>query len=132
VRLPVFLARTGWSIGFGGHDGSSFELKLGEKRKMVMLVKAGGEFSRQDVLSSAGRDIVIEVRVGGILVGGMTYAIDPERTHAVSGGDASTKCNGKAQDLLRCLDLNVGEVSKVCVKKVTLDIELKGDCGCKD
>ncbi len=132
VRLPDFLARTGWGITFSGVEGS-FELKPEEKRKMVMQVKEGREFSAQDVLSAADRDILMEVRLDGILIGGMTYVIDPERTKAVGGGGgSSTKCNDKAQDLLRCLDLNAGEVSKVCVKKVSLDIELKGDCGCKD
>ncbi len=131
VRVPDFLARTGWSLGFSGHDGSSFQLKPGEKRKMVMLVKEGRDFSKQEVLDSIERELVVEVRVGGILIGGMTYVIDPERTRAVRGGPASsTKCNGKAQELLRCLDLNAGEVSKVCVKKVSLEIELEGECGC--
>ncbi|MEO8429124.1 MAG: hypothetical protein ABI651_18690 [Verrucomicrobiota bacterium] len=134
VRLPAFLARNGWAITFKDHDAAAFELKPGEKRKLVMQVKQGRTFSKEDVLASAERDIVVEIRVGGMLMGGMTYAIDPERTRAVNGqADSSTdKCGAKAQDLLRCLALNAGQVSKVCVKKVSLDIEIKGDCGCDD
>jgi hypothetical protein len=44
--------------------------------------------------------------------------------------DDMTKCNDAANDMLQCLNLRGGKVARVCVKKVSLDIELDNDCKC--
>jgi hypothetical protein len=65
-----------------------------------------------------------------MLIGGMTYYIDPDLKEP-SGGTrgAGRDCRDAAQKLLDCLKVG-GDVKDVCVKKVTLDVEMNRKCGC--
>jgi zinc metalloprotease ZmpB len=66
------------------------------------------------------------------LLGGMSYHVDPN-LKTTSGGKqpGGQHCDGAAQKLLDCLKVGGGKkVKKVCVKKVSIDIELDNDCGC--
>ncbi len=131
VALPRVLAQKGWSVGFKDIPDSRFTLAAGERRAVALQVTPGLNFSRDDIDNTLDRDIRVELYGDGALFGGMTYRIDPNMKEPVNfPGKVSDSCNDKAQDLLDCLDLGAQKVKKICVKKVSLDIELDNDCGC--
>lgn len=67
------------------------------------------------------------------LLGGMSYYVDPSLKQPSGGRPTGKDCDGAAQKLLDCLKVGGGKkVKKVCVKKVSVDIELDNDCGCCD
>jgi hypothetical protein len=79
VVLPPFLQTKGWRLDFP-QTGSRFTVKnfdrVGVLVKMKMI--AGQPFSRQDVINSRDRDIVVRMISEDGLIGGMTYRIDPD------------------------------------------------------
>lgn len=78
VELPPLLARNGWQVRFKGISENRFVLKPGEKRKIVLDVKPGRTFSRKQVETARDRAISVQLFANGILLGGMTYQLDPE------------------------------------------------------
>lgn len=133
LNMPPALQERGWGIAFDGIGaGNKFTLRAGEKRKIVLRVKPGTSFGASAFSGTANSGIEIELLADGILIGGMSYHIDPELKQ-VSGGKKPKDhpCQGPGQDLLDCLQVSGGrKVKKVCVRKVSLDIELDGDCDC--
>jgi hypothetical protein len=124
----------GWQVVFLNPGGGSFTLSARGSRKIHIGLKAGGEFTAADV-SAAGTQarIVVSAKINGYIFGGITYQLDPNmKTPPVEvflGGDSPNDCTETAHHLLECLKLPCGEVKSVCVKKVTLEIELKNrDC----
>lgn len=80
-ELPRVLESRGWKLGFGGLDGTKFHLEAGEKRRIVPL-SAGSQFTGEDVRREADRDVVVSLYGDGILLGGMSYRLDPEMCKA--------------------------------------------------
>jgi hypothetical protein len=82
VQLPKFLASAGWKLELEGVEPKGMVLKPSRRRREVHLrLQAGEPFETATVAEAeAARDsdIRIELRVGGNLVGGMTYRIDPK------------------------------------------------------
>lgn len=71
--------------------------------------------------------------IDGIVIGGMTYRIDPKIKGIVSerpaDNDGSTTCNKSAQNLLDCLGLPNKNVKSAKIRKVTVDVTFKDeDC----
>jgi hypothetical protein len=134
VNLPPFLTQRGWQAAFLNPGGASFTLPSRGSRKIQIGLKAGGEFSAADVVA-AGKQagIVVSAKINGYIFGGITYQLDPSlKTPPVEvppGGGPHRGCTETAQHLLECLKLSCGDVKSVCVKKVTIDIELK-NCDC--
>ncbi len=128
-ELPTFLKDAGWQIQFRQTD-NKFELKPGEKRKIIIDVVKGNDFTPEQAKTSAERDINVYVYGNGQLLGGMTYRVDPDKKAPGYVPGVKGKCKDKAQDLLKCLNLGDASVKHVCVKKVSLDIELNNDCSC--
>ena len=132
ATLPAVLAAKGWKLKFVDIPTNAFSLNAGEKRKVHMELQPGSEFTKADILGAANRLISVDLFANGILLGGMSYYIDPN-LKTVSGGKqpGGKDCGGAAQDLIDCLKIGDGKkVKKVCVKKVSIDIELDNDCGC--
>lgn len=133
TNLPSTLAERGWSIGFEGLEpGNRFLLQSGEKRRITIRLNPGAGFAASDIAGDPERLIKLHLYADDLLIGGMSYYIDPELKH-VSGGQPPNgrDCDDKAQDLIECLDLGGGrKVKRVKVRKVSLDIELDGDCDC--
>ena len=81
VHLPEFLARAGWKLELEGAE-KGLVLKPSKQRREVHLRLQEGEPFETETVAEAeaarDSDIRIEVRVGGNLVGGMTYRIDPK------------------------------------------------------
>jgi hypothetical protein len=66
-----------------------------------------------------------------MLLGGMSYQLDPDMKQAPTRGRPDDRCEHIAKGLLDCLHVGRGQkVRHVCVRKVSLDIELDNDCRC--
>jgi hypothetical protein len=130
VQMPPWLDRAGWQLQFADLRERAFTLKPGAKRVVTLQMQAGRDFTPADVRATADRDIVIEIHGDGILIGGMTYRVDPdlEKPENAGGGPAGGDlCRDIAEDLLRCLKVDTGPVKRVCVRKVSVDIDFD-DC----
>jgi hypothetical protein len=77
VEMPAVLADRGWQLQFDGISDNKFSLKGGEKRRIQLKLKNGKEFTRADIESSADRMINVSLLANGILLGGMSYYVDP-------------------------------------------------------
>jgi hypothetical protein len=127
VDLPRVLASKGWRLQFADLDNNRFRLKAGEKRKIGLKLSKGSAFTADEIRSAADRNISVYLYGNGILLGGMTYQVDPDLTEP-SGGKRrpGIGCTGAAQKLLDCLKLSGDQkVNKVRVKNISVDIELE-------
>jgi hypothetical protein len=75
VVLPAVLSERQWRIEL---KPNSFDLKPGEKRQIDIEVVPGKEFTPEQVQNSKERDITVLLYSNGMLLGGMTYRLDPE------------------------------------------------------
>ena len=75
--LPRFLAAYDWHVVFANPGGAAFALKPGESKTVVLRLKPGKDFTAEEVAHAKDAVIHIEARANGILVGGMSYALDP-------------------------------------------------------
>lgn len=132
VEMPAVLANKGWRLLFDGLPDNKFQLKAGEKRRIQLALQRGTEFTRADIQGSADRMINVTLLANDTLLGGMSYYVDPDLSRPSGGKQTPEKdCDGAAQNLLECLNISGdNKVKKVCVKKVSVDIELENACGC--
>ncbi len=132
VELPRLLVSKKWSISFPGIHNNEFHLRPNEKKELIYNLKVGEDFTKAEVEANANKDITVSLFADGALIGGMTYYLDANMKAPINAGDpCGTKCNSKAEELLRCLKLSNQEIKSVKVKKISLDIEMKnGDCKC--
>jgi hypothetical protein len=130
VEMPKALADKGWLLQFDGIPNNKFTLKAGEKREVRLKLKKGSDFTKADIEGSDDRMINVSLSANGILLGGMSYYVDPSLTRPSGGKQAGGKdCDVAAVKLLDCLNLSGGKkIKKVCVKKVSVDLELDNDC----
>lgn len=128
VKLPDFLASKGWSLSFKNIVNSRFELDSGKQKEVFMELRPGKHFDKYEVEKSENKDINVYVYGDEILLGGMTYRLDPELKQPYNGARKpikdKLKCIDKAQELLECLDVTGQNVKDVSVKKVIVDVEL--------
>jgi hypothetical protein len=129
VQLPEVLAEKGWSLDLGD-AASPFRLAAGAKRPVRLRLVPGQPFSADDIRAAADRAITVDLLADGMVLGGVRYAVDPDLTSRSGGKPAhGRRCADAARDLLDCLDVGGGAVSRVEVTKVCLDIELDhGHC----
>jgi zinc metalloprotease ZmpB len=145
--LPGLLAQRDWRLDITSKGGSAFTLRPGDSREILMSLAKGKDFTADDVERAEDRSIQVAARADGILIGGMTYQMDPklERParqdprdnpapgrpghqhdeHCGCGPDA--KADDMAETLLRYLNRRSQRVREVEVRKVVLEIELE-DC----
>ena len=76
--LPAFLAKAGWAAVFDNPGGGGFALRPGESKTVTLRLKPGKEFTTTDVKQARDAEIRVEAYANGILVGGMTYTLDPD------------------------------------------------------
>ena len=77
VTLPPLLASKGWKVTFRDLPTAQFRLSAGARRDVIFDVTPGQPFTTTEVSSARVKNIVIDVYADGIVVGGMTYPLDP-------------------------------------------------------
>jgi hypothetical protein len=75
--VPKFLVAAGWQIGFSNNGEGAFSLKSGEAKTVALQVTTGKDFTAAVVKKAKDAVVHIEARANGILVGGMSYSLDP-------------------------------------------------------
>jgi len=131
VILPSFLEKRGWKVQFTNRGGGTFPLASGESRNVEVRLIPGQDFSASEVDASPDKIIQIFGYAGGVLVGGMSYEIDPKQQPPKPGdGKEPGKCAQIGGDLLECLDLRRERVCRIRVRKVNVDLEIKDDDEC--
>ena len=130
--LPPLLVERGWRLEFTNRGGASFLLNPQESRTVVMRMVAGAPFDAADVEKATEKTIQVAGYAGGILVGGLSYVLDPtiplpkhppHKKHR-----DRDECARRAEALIDCLDLDREDVSRVRIRKITVDIEFDDDC----
>ena len=131
--LPPLLVERGWRVEFTSRGGAAFPLQPGESRTVVMRMVAGAPFDATDVDKATEKTIQVAGYAGGILVGGLSYVLDPtippprkRRPHRKHRD--RDECAKRAEALIDCLDLDPEGVSRVRIRKITVDIEFDDDC----
>ena len=104
VKLPEALRENKWQLRIVGEGGSAFTMKAGERRKVLMEMVAG---TTAEPRVAAHERIELTVKQDGIVVGGMTYYVDP------SLRPPGQKCTEIAGDLLNCLGMSFAKVKAV-------------------
>ncbi len=130
ATLPEVLESRGWKVQFVNAGRAAFPLQPGESREIAIQLVPGAEFHQADIEAAKDRTIHIYGYAGGILVGGNSYELDPNLEGATTTPPIGGECAKIASDLLKCAE-PAGKVKKVHVRKVNVDIEFEGDCGCK-
>ncbi len=135
ITLPPLLVEKGWQARAASAGGNSFGLAAGGARRVRLAVTPGQEISAAEIKAAASRDVVVAVHADGILIGGMTYRLDPNHEVATPRDDthgdkreSQHDCAASAEHLLRCLDLPDDRVSSVKLRRVGVDIELDDRC----
>ncbi len=133
MHLPGILS--GWRLGFPS-VGGKFVLGPGEKRELKIHLSPGREFDRATVEESPDREITLSVYASGILVGGMTYYLDPdlrEPHNQRPGFGKRAKCTDVARDLLNCLKVSTygGAASVLRPRRKAGADRLPALCGCQ-
>jgi hypothetical protein len=77
LHLPSVLTTYRWQLRFQGLPSLRFELQPGEKREIEIQLSGGRKFSREDVQLARDRDVILELLADGVLLGGVTYRLDP-------------------------------------------------------
>jgi hypothetical protein len=127
--LPSFLEKRGWKIEFLNPGGASFSLRPGESRDIITKLIPGADFTRADVAGTSDKTIHLYGYASGILVGGMSYELDPNLKPPHPGEHhPGSECNKTAETLIRCIELPYEKVHKVRIRKVNVDIEFEGEC----
>jgi zinc metalloprotease ZmpB len=76
--LPPFLKRRDWSVRFLSEGGDVLSMPRRGTRTVEFTLVPGADFNPSDV--PAGSDDLIEIhtRIDGLLIGGMSYQVDPD------------------------------------------------------
>jgi hypothetical protein len=130
VVLPAFLRERDWKIQFLNQGGSAFPLRAGESRDMIIRLEPGKDFTPADVNAAKDETIQLWGYAGGILVGGMSYKVDPHLKPPEVDGGHHHECAGIGEDLLKCVDVSGKKVRRIRVRKVNVDIEIDDDPEC--
>lgn len=130
-ELPAILKNRGWKIRFLNAGGNRFSLASHEEKEVVLTLDAGKEFSANEL--DGVQDINILTYAKDILIGGMTYSVDPTITEVPreypDKPDSHKDCSDTAGKLLDCLDICIPnkKIGKVKISKISLDIDIS-DC----
>jgi hypothetical protein len=116
--LPPLLAGTGWTMRFENPGQGSFSLGPHESREIRPRLLSGRDFSAGDVIDAGGAAIVVQVLADGIVVGGLTFALDPSLTEPAR--ETRTPEERKAQH-----DRHKDRCCKPCI-----DDRCKDECRC--
>ncbi len=128
--LPEVLRKRGYVLRFLSAGGQSFTLGPRASREVVMQLKPGSDFSAGEVTDDTR--IEVEVLGDGMLIGGMSYRLDPRLKspphETRSGKTPGHTCRDEASALLDCLDVPHDKVKRVRVSRVVVNVDLEEDC----
>jgi hypothetical protein len=128
--LPAILRKKDWGLKFLSPGGEKFQLGPRGERKVIFNIIPGRPFNASE-LKQAGEDIDIHTMIDGLVIGGMTYRIDPKIKESLperaDGADKSSSCKEHSENLLRCLGLPSDGVKSAKLRKVTIDILFKDE-----
>jgi hypothetical protein len=84
AELPPFLAERGWKISLNRKEnGTSFGLGPGADREVFITLRPGKEFTAREVQRvKGGVAIRVYAYADGMVIGGMTYQLDPRMKQA--------------------------------------------------
>jgi zinc metalloprotease ZmpB len=128
VELPAVLRAGGWQLRFRGLATDRFVLGPGEKRLITIELVPGHDFTADDVSGTSDRDIAVTLLADDMVLGGMTYRLDPSLKRPPRRPKYGRDCRKPAGDLLHCLDIPGSKVRDVHVTKVSIDICMDDDC----
>jgi zinc metalloprotease ZmpB len=80
--LPPVLSQRAWRIDLTGAGGGAFSLEPGTSQEVGVRLLAGDEFNREDVANERSPDIRLDVFANDLLIGGVTFRLDPTMTGA--------------------------------------------------
>lgn len=90
--LPKFLQERGWELHFSTTGGNSFVMQPRVKKEVRMQLRAGKNFNKELVLKNKeDAYITIYAYANDILIGGMTYQLDPELDMPSNGGGVPSR-----------------------------------------
>ena len=129
VELPQLLAARGWraALRAASPARSSCSARARSGWSRIELVAGTPTSPRTSVDGTPERDIAVTLLADGMVLGGMTYRLDPSLKAPPRPGDRPD-CRGRARDLLRCLDIPDAKVRDVHVTKVSIDVCMDDDC----
>ena len=116
--LPPLLASRGWTMRFENPGQGSFSLGPRESREIRPRLLSGRDFTAGDVTDAGGVPIVVLVLADGLVVGGLTFTLDPSLTEPAR--ETRTPEERKAQH-----EHDKGRCCKPCV-----DDRCKEKCCC--
>lgn len=142
-QVPPFLKRRGWSFSVRSAEGASstFSLAARTLRHFTINVHEGETFAPADV--PVGDSIIrIVTLADGVIIGGMSYAVDSELKHPPAEQGSMPSSPGspgypgeevairEASGLLESLGIVVPAnlIKSVEATKITLEIDLKRRC----
>jgi len=77
ANVPPLLANKGWKITFKDLPTGAFRLASGARADVTINVTAGEAFTAAEVTAARLKNISIDVLADGVVVGGMTYPLEP-------------------------------------------------------
>jgi zinc metalloprotease ZmpB len=75
--LPVFLSSRGWTIHLHNPGTGSFTLGAYDSKVIKPRLKGGQSFTAAELIASGKTSIEFVVLANGLVVGGLTYVLDP-------------------------------------------------------
>jgi hypothetical protein len=85
VELPELLRDGDWQFGFEEVTRDGFVLEPGGKRLLRIELSPGRDFTAEDVSRAKDRSITVTLLADGLVLGGMTYDLDPELRRPARG-----------------------------------------------
>lgn len=126
VTLPPLLADGGWRLELDGLQDNRFPLASGAKREVFMTLRPGDDFSRDQVINAADRDISIAVLADDNVIGGMTYRLDPDISRPFNSMDRDS-CTCR---LLLCLYKNMSNDLRERLIQAGINLDGLIECVC--
>ena len=80
AELPPLLQSGGWTMRFDNPGQGSFSLGPRDSRLIRPRLVSGRDFTANDVVDAGAAAITCLVLADGLIVGGLTFALDPELT----------------------------------------------------
>jgi hypothetical protein len=126
VTMPSVLAEKGWTLDLDD-AANGFRLAAGAKRRLKLRMVPGEPFTADQLRQAGDQSIDVRLLADGMEIGGMRYTLDPHQGANREGSRglrvARSDSGEAALGLLERLGLDEGDVTKVTVRKVSLDLE---------